>query len=610
MKPGAYVAVAGLAVAVPFLARSPTKLAALAAAALASYAVLRPPRPVVDEEELPPQRRGITADRYADSKVPEDLDVIVIGSGMSGLSCAAVLARTGKRVLVLEQHDRAGGGTHTYELGPKNWSFDAGLHYAIPECGLLLQLCTGSEEIPVPFELMGETPHPDGSVTYDKLYLGDEPVFELKLWQKHLPDLRKRFPDLQKDIDKYCKEATEAVDCIPTYVFSKLLPFSWQKAIRPYLLRNFVKHTKTSVKDALDKITQDKRLRSLFACMWIDTGIDPFKCPFWLLAAIFWGFPQRGGAYPRGGSQRMSGCLIPVIERMGGRVLVRADVKNVEVEGGRAVGVRLQTGRVIKAPLVISSAGYTNTFGKLVPEKDTLAANIPRSLSIPASSGLVMVCLGLNGTKEELGLTNVNSWYIPVDKEGCHFGALEAHWKDPTHPDYLPMMISFPSMKDHDEWGAKNHSCQVLMMAEHAYFKKWAGGKSGDRGEFQAEYDALKKKFLDATMKRVYQFYPKLQGRVEFSDVSTPLSIEYYLRDPEGGACGLDHGAKRFLDMEIQERLDMKTPIKGLWMTGHDTLFVGVPLVQLAGIITALRISGFFQSARFLISNLFFTFGK
>ena len=55
--------------------------------------------------------RGVLADRFHTDKVPADVDTIVIGSGMSGLSCAAVLARMGQRVLVLEQHYVAGGFT-------------------------------------------------------------------------------------------------------------------------------------------------------------------------------------------------------------------------------------------------------------------------------------------------------------------------------------------------------------------------------------------------------------------------------------------------------------------------------------------------------------------
>ena len=60
-------------------------------------------------------------------QVPPKIDVIVIGSGAGGLSTAALLAKAGKRVLVLEQHDQAGGGLHTFV--EKGYEFDVGVHY-------------------------------------------------------------------------------------------------------------------------------------------------------------------------------------------------------------------------------------------------------------------------------------------------------------------------------------------------------------------------------------------------------------------------------------------------------------------------------------------------
>lgn len=57
-------------------------------------------------------------------KVPENLDVIVIGSGIGGLTVAATLAKAGKTVLLLEQHDQAGGCCHTYI--EKGFEFDVG----------------------------------------------------------------------------------------------------------------------------------------------------------------------------------------------------------------------------------------------------------------------------------------------------------------------------------------------------------------------------------------------------------------------------------------------------------------------------------------------------
>lgn len=67
---------------------------------------------------------------FALEKVPPDLDAIVIGSGIGGLAVAAALAKAGKRVLVLEQHDQAGGCCHTFQ--EKGFEFDVGKRWEEP----------------------------------------------------------------------------------------------------------------------------------------------------------------------------------------------------------------------------------------------------------------------------------------------------------------------------------------------------------------------------------------------------------------------------------------------------------------------------------------------
>lgn len=70
---------------------------------------------------------NILRNRFNPSIVNEKWDVIVIGSGLSGLTVAKILATAGRKVLVLEQHDRAGGSCHTFKLD--KYEFDVGLHY-------------------------------------------------------------------------------------------------------------------------------------------------------------------------------------------------------------------------------------------------------------------------------------------------------------------------------------------------------------------------------------------------------------------------------------------------------------------------------------------------
>ena len=61
--------------------------------------------------------------KYANEKY----DIIIIGSGMSGLTAGVLLAQSGKKVLILEKHFKAGGWTHTFRRN--NYEWDVGIHY-------------------------------------------------------------------------------------------------------------------------------------------------------------------------------------------------------------------------------------------------------------------------------------------------------------------------------------------------------------------------------------------------------------------------------------------------------------------------------------------------
>lgn len=186
---------------------------------------------------------------------------------MSGLTCAAVLARCGFSVLVLEQHDRAGGATHMYDLG--GYRFDAGLHYTIPLSGPLLRLAAGKDSNIVEFKKMGEN---DG--TFDKIVLGNDPPFLMKHHEAHMADLRRLFPAPadQRALDEYIRITDTLLLSTPTFIISKFLPWRLQRVVWALFLQKFALYASKTALEVLGAITTNKKLISLLCGLWIDTG--------------------------------------------------------------------------------------------------------------------------------------------------------------------------------------------------------------------------------------------------------------------------------------------------------------------------------------------------
>ena len=81
-------------------------------------------RPYIIDQK---KRDAILKQRFSMQKVPEDLDAIIIGSGIGALCTGAIMSKAEKKVLILEQHDQAGGCCHTFT--DKGYEFDVGIHY-------------------------------------------------------------------------------------------------------------------------------------------------------------------------------------------------------------------------------------------------------------------------------------------------------------------------------------------------------------------------------------------------------------------------------------------------------------------------------------------------
>src|SRR5260370_202724 len=89
------------------------------------------------------------------------------------------------------------------------------------------------------------------------------------------------------------------------FVLSKLLPTRWRERVGPWLLRGFRKYAGMTTEQYFSKFS-NPRLASLLGSLWLDTGSAPHSSSFVMNAGVVYGFPQRGGAFPKGGAQVLS----------------------------------------------------------------------------------------------------------------------------------------------------------------------------------------------------------------------------------------------------------------------------------------------------------------
>jgi all-trans-retinol 13,14-reductase len=513
-----------------------------------------------------------TAQSYKRHPVTEDYDAIVIGSGIGGLATAAMLAKHGgRKVLVLERHYTPGGYTHVFHRPGYEW--DVGVHY-IGDVG------PGSTVRKVFDDISdGRIQWADMGEVYDRVIIGGD-VYDLPKGRRNLRAmLVARFPDEVAAIDGYFEAVRAAVSASMPFQAAKTLPGPVQAVSGPVLRRNFARWADRTTRDVLEELTHDQRLIAVLTAQFGDYGLPPAESSF-AMHALVANHYFRGGYYPIGGSGVIAESIIPVIERAGGLVLINAEVAQVVVEDGRAVGVEMAAdGRVIRAPIIVSDAGVYNTFAELLPREVADKAGLLEGLNqVTPSMAHLCLYLGFEETAEALDLPKHNLWIYPNED---YEQTIRDSGEDPQAP--LPMVyVSFPAAKDPDF--ARRHpgraTVDVITAAPYTWFEPWEGSRWKHRAP---EYDAFKARLAERMMEALFEQMPQLRGKVAFFEISTPLTTAHFAGYSRGELYGLDHTPQRFR----QGFLKPATPIPGLYLTGQDIVSCGVAGAMFGGVLTA-----------------------
>ncbi|HEY9638958.1 MAG TPA: NAD(P)/FAD-dependent oxidoreductase [Coleofasciculaceae cyanobacterium] len=482
-------------------------------------------------------------------------DAIVIGSGIGGLVAAALLARYGWRVLVCESHAIPGGAAHGFSR--QGFRFDSGPSFF---CGLsdprsrnplrqVLDLL-GESVAAVAYDPLGHYHFPEGSF----------PVYgNAERYRSAVAEVTRQGAKELLQFERQMLQLYEALQAIPAIALRSdlnLIPVLLSRY--PMALLKLLPQLGTiqaSVGEVMDRWVRDVWVRRLIdlECFLL-SGLKAHGTIAPEMAFMLGERTHSVIDYPVGGSDAIVQALVRGLQRWGGSLRLNCHVEQILVEQGRAIGVRLRHGELLKAPVVISNATLWDTYTHLLQPESLPAAYRQTALETPAVESFMHLHLGIRADGLE-GLT------------GHHVVVHDAH-QEITVPGNT-CMISIPSVWD-DRLAPPGHH------AVHAYTLESYAGWQRD-----GTYASRKRQRSQTLFRALERIIPDIRSRITLELIGTPLTHAHYLRRHQG-TYGPAIAAKTGLFPSCH------TPISGLYRVGDSTLpGIGVPAVAASGILCA-----------------------
>tara|TARA_B110000914_G_scaffold106827_1_gene93661 strand:+ start:405 stop:1913 length:1509 start_codon:yes stop_codon:yes gene_type:complete len=481
-------------------------------------------------------------------------DFIIIGGGMSGLVCAYILSKEGKKVIVLEKNSQLGGGLQIFSRDKT--LFETGVHYVggLEEGQNLNQLFKYLDLMDkIQVKQMDKN-------CFDKIHFGNEDKFYSlgQGYKKFISNLVKDFPNQKQEIIKYCNKIREVCTEFPLYNL---------RDQNDYPISN---EEVESVDEVIDSIITDNRLRNVLGSQNILYGGQKGITPFYIHALIINSYIESSWRFVNGSSQ-VAIFLAKSIRSFGGEVLKKSEVINANIINKRVSSVTLEDGTILEGNNIISSLHPIQTIRIMGQEnfKGLYKKRINKIQNSVSSFGV-----HISFKKNTFPYLNHNVYHFEDENIWGLDDYTEKSWPK-------GLFLCFHPLKNNSDYA---DGCSVLTYMNYEDVKKWENitsthFKLNERGK---NYKLFKSECEEKIISSLEKIYPNIKDSIRSVHSSSPLT----LRDYNGAPFGTMYGFQKDKRHPLQSYIHTKTNIKNLYLTGQSVNLHGVLGVTISALLT------------------------
>lgn len=492
-------------------------------------------------------------------------DVVVIGGGHNGLVCATMLAKSGRKVLVLEAASELGGAARTEEFAPgfRVSSIAHILNRLHPEVVKALEL----EKHGLSFVL----PEPASSIS---LSAKDEPLTlagaygesligasasEAAAWKELRAQLFRYAGILKPFLWRRPPDLSGGNSLAETFALGQAALSL--KRLGKEDMRDFLRVILMNVADLLDEQLTDNRLKGLVALdAVLGSHLGP-RSPTSLLGLYYRLAGEIGGQpgaqlVPKGGMGEIVAAITASAAKAGVILRTGAVVNKIRVANGRATGVVLENAEEISGDIIVSAADPSTTFLNMVGPRELDTGFVRKVKNIRNHGDVAKLHLALDRPPRFTG----------VDEAG-HRGRLviapstdhvERAFNPAKYGEFSPepvLEVTLPSLADPSL--APDGACVLSAVVQYAPYQLREGWERG------------KPKFFKAIMELLERHAPGIGKLTRHVQLLTPVDIEQRYRMPGGH---WHHGELQADQMLMSRPVfgaeGYATPIDGLYLCG------------------------------------------